>query len=513
MSNSSSNTDSPVAGEDAFAFSSGTQQPCPDCGEMVRSGVVRCWNCGAFMDPEVEAKFLKMQEKPPAVLYSDPAMAEEQTPPDATADDNGDEPTFELNTGGGGSTFGLQLPETPVNDDSDGEASVAMGTPTAEGAGTAKPPEPAAAPEPEDDPLMASIMSDLKTQAARESDTLAKFKGGVRTAGGFIIFCPYGCTIEVKDKHRGNIGKCPKCEAPFTVPVNPPNYKKAAAAAAAAASPSSEAPAAGGFGKYALWIEDARLHKLPPDKLKLKEDAHAKDFQKVDLAMSGEEVVLLPLAAKGGLFGGGGKPDELRTNAQELAAAGQPADSWIEGGHPVKFSKEALGGFKVVAPLPPDRPSIFQNVAVFGVGRIIVQLPNATGVDEPMYLSLGVTQFRKLAEAMATMHSRDDLAEGLPIPMKDETFTHTCHYTDVKIHALQNLEFYAADESVELVVAGWQCEHCGLTVSEDGRKKEGLGGKNGKGIAKAKCPKCEEKMGNKPLETRKEMVQSAEMAT
>ena len=33
-------------------------------------------------------------------------------------------------------------------------------------------------------------------------------------------------------------------------------------------------------------------------------------------------------------------------------------------------------------------------------------------------------------------------------------------------------------------------------VSEDSRKKEKIGGKTGRGIAKAKCPKCEKKFGD-----------------
>ena len=529
-SNSGSGTadaNAPSASNDqTFAFEAGHQQACEQCGEMVRKGVVRCWNCGAFMNKEIEQKFLKMQSAPSEVLYSEPVgeSAAEGDASSAAAQSGGVD--FELGPkAGGASTFSLSMPEPsapaeqPASDDSPDQAaaSAAESTtePAASGGAAAAPAakgggRPAASPSDEGDDLMDSVMADLQTGRGREADSLAKFKGGVRTAGGFIVFCPYGCTIEVKDRNRGNMGKCPKCGAPFFVPVDPPKYRKPQAAKPGSQG-TAAASAVGGHGDYRLWLEDIRLHALPPDKLKLKESAHAKDFRAVDLALSDQHLVLLPLAAKGGLFGGGGKPDELRTKAKEKASEGAQPAGWLDGVEPKVYDGKQTGGMKVVQPLPSDEPSIFQNVPVFGPGRIVVQMPNS-GAEEPQYLSLGITSFRRLNEHLQSLHGRDDLAAGKPIPMQDETFTHTCHYTDVKIHALQDLEFYRADEKVELVVAGYQCEHCGLTVSEDGRKKEQLGGKNAKGIAKAKCPKCEEKMGHKPLETRAELMQSAEMS-
>jgi hypothetical protein len=64
---------------------------------------------------------------------------------------------------------------------------------------------------------------------------------------------------------------------------------------------------------------------------------------------------------------------------------------------------------------------------------------------------------------------------------------------------LQALEYYQKDPGFKLQTSGWRCGGCGLVVSEDGRKKEKIGGLNGKGIAKAKCPKCGKKFGNNPL--------------
>jgi hypothetical protein len=87
------------------------------------------------------------------------------------------------------------------------------------------------------------------------------------------------------------------------------------------------------------------------------------------------------------------------------------------------------------------------------------------------------------------------------VPAEDVFVDYKCHYTDVPIHALQNLEWYQADPAAGVVLAGWKCAACGLAISEDARKKENIGGKGGKGIAKVKCPKCGNKFGEQPLHT------------
>ncbi|HVW02797.1 MAG TPA: hypothetical protein VHB77_20735 [Planctomycetaceae bacterium] len=46
------------------------EQPCPQCGEGVRVGLVRCWSCGAFMNPEMEAAYREMQASPAPIIFS-----------------------------------------------------------------------------------------------------------------------------------------------------------------------------------------------------------------------------------------------------------------------------------------------------------------------------------------------------------------------------------------------------------------------------------------------------------
>lgn len=477
----------------------GTETPCPECGEMVRVGMVRCWNCGAFMNPELEEKFMAMQADPAPVIYSDPEAAESGT--FQLADDAAEQINdFELRTGtdDGDILGGLNVPaEQPSEPES--VAAPAESAPPAE----------APAAEPEDD-VLAAAMSDLKeTQRRTEARLRDGFVGGVKTAGGFIVFCPYGCKIEVKEKHRGQMGKCPKCLAPFFVPVDPPDF--VTPQAATATGDEANATASTSLGSYALWLEGMRVHPVDPEKLKLKADSLAKDFAPFELAVSPDHVALIPLQGpKGGLFGGGPKVDELRAKAKEAAKAGPLGDKFEE--HDVlKLDADLLRQCKVVQPTKQRGDSMFAGVPVFGQGRIAVQLPDLPGRDKLDVISFTITEFRKFSHALSDHFGIGNFGEDVGVPLENEHFEHSCHYTDGKIRALDKLDFYKADPAVELILAGWQCAACGMTLSEDARKKENLGGKGGKGIAKVKCPKCSEKMGDQPLYTRAELVEDVKM--
>lgn len=52
------------------------QNQCRQCGEMVRVGLVRCWNCGAFAKEDIEASYRERQANPPPILFSDTSNAE-----------------------------------------------------------------------------------------------------------------------------------------------------------------------------------------------------------------------------------------------------------------------------------------------------------------------------------------------------------------------------------------------------------------------------------------------------
>ena len=44
---------------------------CRSCGEMVRSGLVRCWSCNSFMRQDLEASYQKMTSEPQPIIFSD----------------------------------------------------------------------------------------------------------------------------------------------------------------------------------------------------------------------------------------------------------------------------------------------------------------------------------------------------------------------------------------------------------------------------------------------------------
>src|SRR5580704_6453651 len=73
--------------------------PCPGCNELVRKGLVRCWNCGTFMQQEIADSYRKMQISPPKVIYSDAQATTDQRGSSVSTTDSGrliDEPDAHL---------------------------------------------------------------------------------------------------------------------------------------------------------------------------------------------------------------------------------------------------------------------------------------------------------------------------------------------------------------------------------------------------------------------------------
>ena len=107
------------------------------------------------------------------------------------------------------------------------------------------------------------------------------------------------------------------------------------------------------------------------------------------------------------------------------------------------------------------------------------------------------------------------------IPLVEEFTEQSCHYSEEKFRSIEKADFYQADSESTVKLVGRKCEACGLVVSEDSRKKEKIGGANGRGIAKAKCSKCNEKFGDislfdledKPEPTPEEQTDQPEAAT
>lgn len=487
-------------------MSSPNEQPCPDCGEMVRINSVRCWNCGAFMNRDVEAKFLELQSKPDRMIFSeipegDLQSYQAEAMPAATED--GDD--FELSVPaplvpstapqqvGGAPTGGPSTPPTVT-----------------EAAATEPPPEnagPAAKTPNEEDALFNIAMQDeAEGRKRRQQRRVA----GTRTVGGgFVIFCPYGCKIEVKEEHRGKNGRCPKCRAPFIVPIDPPMFKVEPTAAAAVGT-----AGVGSVGAFSNWLNDLHVHVVSLEKLKLKADSLLKEFVEADFAFGPEQLLALELAKKaGGLFGGGGdkKKLEVRDAAQLHLRGGKPVEE-LSVAQKFVFTKEHLDELKVVQPAASRSDSIFHGIPVFGEGRIAVQLPLTAASKDPLYVSMGLTQFWAFAKALKETYGRTDFGADSGLPADHVYSQQKCHFTSESFQTLENVPLYQADPTVELEPVGYRCGSCSLTISEAGRDREKLGGKTPKGIAKAKCPKCQQKMGENLLYILKVKPEAAEAA-
>ena len=474
------------------------EQPCPDCGEMVRVNSLRCWNCGAFMNPEMEKVYLARQANPgPPILSEVPVDEMHSVEDDEGADDD----------------FELSIP-SPTSE----SAPAAKEEKTTSSEAADAPSEPAKRVTDDENAVPHSVATggdallDIAIQEEREVRKKQKVRrpvGGMTTpGGGLIIFCPYGCRVEVKQQHRGMTGKCPRCQAPFIVPVDPPQFKKSKKAAEGAGEEGTQ-------DKYKLWLTDLPLHVVSPEKLKLKADSLTKEFVDSDVAFSTEHLLVAILGKKQqqGLFakGGGDKKEDVREAMLAHLRDGKPADT-IPVEEKYLFGPEEAAQLKVAQPAANRAESMFHGIPVFGAGRIAIQLPFTDKMTDPMFLSMGITQYWKFAAAAKEQLGVEGLGQGCGIPEKAEYSITKCHYTDFPIKSLKHVDYYKADPSVDLQVAGYQCGACKLTVSEAGRKKENLGGKSPKGIAKAKCPKCGSKMGENLLYALQEDVKEPSMS-
>lgn len=567
------------------------EDPCPNCGEMVRRGLVRCWNCGTFMRQDIAQLYQKMQTSPRGVIFStaDESLGSDDEPghpaaatPDAAGDDDFElgatdedfelapditttqaadevdedlededfvtEPQFASQpTDADSSAMIIDDAElTPLDDDAplepaDEESASSddyeeltdeLETPPRE-----HPPEPTAGDEPptedEIEPLPPAV-GELSSQTADESgseiahsvatggDVLLQVAleeeaekkrrrpsdagrrgGGPRT--GFLVYCPNGHRIEVQERHRGLTGRCPKCREQFLVPTRA--WQEEAAAAIGTPAPGVDQATPGAkqasekvlSGSYTRWIADAHLHQVDPAQLKLKPGSLQKDFQTVDIGFAPDGMLIALLVKKGGLFGG---VDKKKAPAREAMFAHLEEEKPL-GELPVAehyyFDADQVREIRVVQPAPYAHESMFAGVAVFGEGHIAVRLPKTDNGTRMRFLSFMLSEFREFAEILADMYIIQGLGEELGVPLSDEVTEYTCHYSDEKLRALEHLEFYQADPQFALKLIGRRCQECGLVVSEDSRKKEKIGGKSGRGIAKALCPKCKRKFGDNSL--------------
>lgn len=492
------------------------EKPCPDCNEMVRPNSVRCWNCGGFMKKEMAVKYQQMQMNPKPLGYLDIAESDLKALP--LAGDDGDD--FELSipmTQSMAFTIPPMAPSSgqvriePPADTSEipslaisplmppNMAAVAEGLSPLPSFTEGQPTSKSERPKSEDDTFFDMVKEESAETIRRKKQR--PVVGGVRTAtGGFIIYCPYGCRFEVKEAHRGMQGKCPRCKAPFIVPIDPPDFSASKKAEAATTAPTGPADSAGGFSG---WLKDFHLHAVAPDKLKLKADSLLKEFAEYDIGFSAEQMLIVNSAKRGGsgLFGGGG--DKKKTEARDamllhLKEGKQLAELAVTDKQ--TFTADQVRQLRVVQPVTNRADSLFAGIPIFGAGRIAVMMPYSDDPKAlPQYLSFTITEFRAFAAALQQHYGMENFGGECGAPLVDAYDEPVCTSTNATIRVLKHLDYYKADPTIKLAPVGHQCGSCKLTISEAGVAKDKLGGKDGKAMAKQKCPKCQQKMGDNPL--------------
>jgi len=346
------------------------------------------------------------------------------------------------------------------------------------------------------DVLLAAALAEEK-EASRRPKGRRRSRGAALGPDSFLVYCPNGHRIQVKEKHRGRAGRCPSCKSLFVVPELGAAPQEGAAEEAAG-SPAAASESGLVAGQYNDWLQDLRLHHVNPLKLKLKPGSLLQDYDTVDVGCSDTELLIATVFKGGGAFRAvqeRKKKPATREAIVEHLSANKPVDSLPAPAH-VHLAGGDIAQLRVVQPAPADEESLFAGVPVFGTGRIAVRLPGTGENGVRSYLSFSLSEYRGFARMLGRVAGIDNFGAELGIPLTDTFTTLKCHYSDEPLHVLENLEYYEADPNLKPVLIGRRCQGCGLVVSEDSRKKEKIGGLSGSGIARAKCPKCSAKFGD-----------------
>ncbi len=482
---------------------------CRDCKAMNRKGLVRCWQCGAFMQEDMEKVYQEMLLRPAAIIEEDDVQVQEITaktqPSDITeipsiGDDEEDD--FELDV-----SFDMVEAEENWFPDSHHDAP-AFDDDEEEVESTA-----VAQKEPE-----VEEEEDLLKLAEKEEKELSRQKSRKKKAAPkntFLIQGPCGdCKIRVQRYHQGEIGQCPKCTLPFLVPIiDKPKDKKAVKQSKKEPLPEN------------LRIEGVRWHEIAIAKFKPKANALKGKGETPDLIRWKEDLIFVWPKQKGVK----GKPAEqaeiVRQNVADYLQTGRPLQALPTDRFEV-ITKGQLSQLFLVQ--PPYDNNFTNGEQVFGPGVFAIELPPAPVVasetphpsltqtkpgkkpkkpkkpappKEPptRCVELTLSQYRKLQGWVSEIIEQDDFLRMDGIPFQTETIKHTCALGEHEFESLVSPEFYQADPVLPVVEVGWLCQCGEVAICEEHRAEQKFGGKKPAGLVKAKCPKCEQKFGKNPL--------------
>lgn len=482
---------------------------CNTCGESVREGSVRCWNCGSFLQEEIESHFLQMQARPAEIITSDPddAQADVVDAVDFSDEEYLGDDDFELSEGFDVADFELSesAPQTeteavaeadageeedqsiPMLDDNSSEG-YALATPSSEQDAQAEPTEESAeepASVPEEDPLLNLAMQE-------EQETQKRFqKQSVRMRKQTVLLKCSNCKSQIRVPlyNQGKIGRCPKCMMQFVVPVLKKPEEKSETSATAAA----ETPAIG------QWMT-GKWNQFATSKRPKKALALATKGEEIDLHVGQHGLLLLWPDEKPGLMKSAAKlRGEIKTKinqhlTKDAASAEFPAKRFLH------FSAKTLSELKLIIDDPKAEEPV---VSLYAPGQIALSVPHTKTEKEKeeqtTELVLSLTSYRLIYNELKSHDIEVPFHLENIVPVNDETTERECAFSNEKFQVLKSPEYYEADPAFQLEPAGWSCQSCEAVVSEESRIEQSFGGKKPKGLAKAKCPKCEQPFGNQPL--------------
>lgn len=508
--------------------SASIHEPCPHCGEMVRTGLVRCWSCNGFMRADVAARYKDMTSNPQKIIYSTipldqrtdflparsdntpagsnvfdadeftlsedlsasstahrvennkPASAERPASVAPSLNDGPDKPQTTTPAERGNATKPATNPEV----DSAPAASESAGSNGKSGSSSRRAIQDSAPADPDD--LLSIAMAEQREVKKRRGEKIAE-----RQRKQMLVPCSCGAWIRVNEDQSGKVVRCRQCKNPVTIPEIRKRIEK-----------KDDKPAAPSLD--IIWVNDVWFHALTPTSLVLKPGSLVDKHTESDIALTADGLHIVTYGGakqKKSLFGGGEKKGDqdaqrkaVRVHIAATGAVRNLPDSEVRM---IEVSK--LPDLKLVQPIAKVQESMFAGVPVFGEGRIALFLPLDAGNGQQSYCSLPLSGWRILGDRLKSLYGIQLPAVENGVPENDKSDTMSCFVNQTKVESIRNLIYYQKDSGYQLELTGYRCKACGIAVSEEGRKKTKLGGANGKGIAKAKCPKCSAKMGEELL--------------
>ncbi|MEY3457914.1 MAG: hypothetical protein RL215_1071, partial [Planctomycetota bacterium] len=356
---------------------------------------------------------------------------------------------------------------------------------------------------PPSDDLLSIALEEQRDDRRRRNERLAE-----RQKRQMLVPCSCGSWVRVHEDSAGKAVRCRKCGNAIQIPeIRRKTTEK-----------KDEKPA---VQLNVTWISDVWFHQIAPGSVTLKPGSAAPQHTEADLALTPAGIHVIAFSdgdrKKKSLLSFGSSDKQADRSAHRKQVRDVVASTAEFRNLPNcdvrSIPPEEIANLKLVQPILKVQESMFAGVPIFGEGRIAIFLPVESDAGKQTYCSFTLSAWRnfnaKLRELFA--HSLPASENGVPDTEKNETLS--CFINQSKIESIKSLVYYQQDPAFELELTGFRCNSCGTAISEDGRKKNKLGGANGKGIAKTKCPKCSGKMGEEPLyKIRKAPERAAESA-